>query len=931
MLTIGARGLARMLLAFLTIWLVAATSATAQEVPADPVNVQVVQTGAHEVTVTFEPGVDGGEVDGFFVNSLTDGIGFSTPGSPFVFSGLTEGDHTIGIYAQGVAPDYLDSNTIYTDVTVLPVAEIEFNQIPSQAFGASLDFGGYAAVTHGFGLSFTSQTPGVCDVSGQSLIYVAAGECKITASASADSGYFTPADVQQTFMIDAGAPGAPSDVTAVAGNGEATVSFTAASSDGGSTIDYYEVSSTPSGVVATGAGSPITIAGLDNGVSYVFSVRAHNSQGFGAAADSVSPVTPKGVQIISFANPGGQDFGTLPTMLATSSSGLSVTFTSGSLSVCTIDAGQVMFLTAGDCTIHADQIGDDAYLSAPRVSQTFAVNAVAPGAPTDVAAVFADGAATVSFDPPTSTGGATITGYTVTSNPGGMTASGAGSPITITSLTNGTPYTFTVTAQNGAGPGPASSPSSEGTPKGNQTITFNTSAQDFGTSPTLAATASSGLDVSYTSDTTGVCTVTPMGTLTFLTAGTCTITAAQAGDDAFLPASPVSSSFTVNAVAPDAPTSVSAAFGDHSAVITFTHPVSTGGLPILDYTVTSSPDGLTATGADQPITILGLTNGTTYTFTVTARHLEQTSSASAPSNAGTPKGGQTITFNNPGTQNFGTTPTLTATASSGLTVVFASTTSGVCTISTGGAVTFLMGGSCTINASQPGDAAYLAAGQVSQTFGVNAFVPAPPVIGSVDFGDRQATVYFSPPSSNGGATILDYTVTASPGGHSATGTGSPITVTGLDNGTTYTFTVTARNSVGTGGASAASAGGQPVGPQTISFAATAQQQVGVAASLSATASSGLPVSFSSLTTSVCTITSGGALTLLAPGACTIRASQAGGAGYAAATPVDQSFTVVGVTPTIPTLTEWAMMLMGGVLALVGATVLSRRRLALNGA
>lgn len=80
-------------------------------------------------------------------------------------------------------------------------------------------------------------------------------------------------------------------------------------------------------------------------------------------------------------------------------------------------------------------------------------------APTAASAAGGTGQATVSFTPPASSGGASITTYTVTSSPGGITATGTGSPIVVTGLTNGTTYTFTVTATNSAGVGPASGPS----------------------------------------------------------------------------------------------------------------------------------------------------------------------------------------------------------------------------------------------------------------------------------------------------------------------------------------------------------------------------------------------------------------------------------------------------------------------------------------
>jgi hypothetical protein len=83
------------------------------------------------------------------------------------------------------------------------------------------------------------------------------------------------------------------------------------------------------------------------------------------------------------------------------------------------------------------------------------------------------------------------------------------------------------------------------------------------------------------------------------------------------------------------------------------------------------------------------------------------------------KGAQTINFATPPAQTYGTSYTLSATASSGLGVTFISTTTSVCTVS-GTTATFLATGTCTIDAHQAGNGGYLAATVVAQSFKVAA-------------------------------------------------------------------------------------------------------------------------------------------------------------------------------------------------------------------
>ena len=92
--------------------------------------------------------------------------------------------------------------------------------------------------------------------------------------------------------------------------------------------------------------------------------------------------------------------------------------------------------------------------------------ATAPGAPTNVRATAGDAETTVTWQAPKKNGGSAITSYRVVSSPGAVTATVSATTATVTGLTNGTAYTFTVYARNAIGESGASSPSNSVTPSG---------------------------------------------------------------------------------------------------------------------------------------------------------------------------------------------------------------------------------------------------------------------------------------------------------------------------------------------------------------------------------------------------------------------------------------------------------------------------------
>jgi hypothetical protein len=167
---------------------------------------------------------------------------------------------------------------------------------------------------------------------------------------------------------------------------------------------------------------------------------------------------------------------------------------------------------------------------------------------------------------------------------------------------------------------PAPAPASEPTTPPTQTITFSSPASlPWGSAPFgIAATASSGLNVSFTSETLDVCTVSGP-TVSILNAGTCTIVATQDGNTQFQAAPPISRSFVVTPVTPGTPTIRVISRSNGRLRISLTRAVTAGGQRITAYE--TSIDGRNwrrTTEVSGDFVIEGLRIGTTYTVRVRA-------------------------------------------------------------------------------------------------------------------------------------------------------------------------------------------------------------------------------------------------------------------------------------------------------------------------
>ncbi|MBK1871426.1 autotransporter domain-containing protein [Aestuariivirga sp. YIM B02566] len=271
--------------------------------------------------------------------------------------------------------------------------------------------------------------------------------------------------------------------------------------------------------------------------------------------------------------------------------------------------------------------------------------------------------------------------------------------------------------------------------QGDQTINFGALPNaSLSASPlTLSATASSGLTVGFASSTPSICTVSGT-TLTLLQTGTCSITASQAGDTDWNAASDVVQSFTVTPA--NLVLSTGGVSGNQVGASYSQSNTASGGIAPYTYALNA--------GAFVPGTSLdsstGLVSGTptiagTFSYQVRVTDSQGTPVTTIGSITTTTiaKGDQTASFTSTAPSSAavgGSAYTVTATATSGLGVVFSPDGASTGCAVTGNSVTFTSTGTCQINANQPGDTNWNAAPQVQQSFTVG---PAAAISASVTF------------------------------------------------------------------------------------------------------------------------------------------------------------------------------------------------------
>jgi uncharacterized repeat protein (TIGR02543 family) len=799
-------------------------------------------TDSHGAVVQLAPSAGYSLAGSIFTGWLIDGVTY--PAGAFYTMGTNASPITATAqYANNTFKVFYNTNGATTGVTPTPTSAVQGANI---SYNDATGFGRAGFTFEGWSDGTTVRAAGFATTMG-------------SANATVIAQWKIALPVTPTITAVTGSDGGATITVAAAATGGAPSSYLVTASPGGATCT----------VIAPA--TSCSISPLANGTPYTFSVTASNSTGTSAAAISGS-VTPAGAPdaptglnavrgnteaTVSFTPVTGSATGgpaistyTITAYDANNNAVGTPCQASSSATSCVVTG-----LTNGTPYTFKATANNGLFTSSASAASSAVIPATVPDAPTAVSAsVTTAGAATVSFTAPSNNGGIPLTGFTVTSSPGGFTCTAAANATScvVSGLTNGTAYTFTVIATNEIGNSVATSATSAVTPQSaasaptvitatpgdaQSTVAFSGAATNGSTiaNYTVQAYDSNGNAVPGATCTTATspCTVPGLSNGSTYTFKVVTNSTVYGAGTTTASLDSISSNPVTPATVPSAPTNVEVTPGTGQVTVSWNEAVSNGS-PVTSYQVQAfDSDGNPVTGAictaNAPDTTCDVSTnlavGSNYTFKVTAMSAAGSSLASSASTAvavnavpSVPLSVVAVAGNTSATVTWGTPANANGSVITGYEITAYdanNNAAGTCTSvapQTTCDVTGLTNGTPYTFKATATNAIGTSLESLASTAVTPSTIPNAPTGVTAAMGDEQATVSFLAPTNNGGAAILSYTVTSSPGNFTCT-VNAPATscnITGLTNGTAYTFTVKASNKNGDSNSSTASPAGTPV-------------------------------------------------------------------------------------------------------------------------